>query len=647
MLYNVTLYYNTGFDRGNVPDSPARLAAYTSRDFDAVNIRQDYATAYVRIKATWPDVRDADFCRLQPDDGTAATYYIIPNAAIQVNNNVAHIPLVLEPLTSLGGIAALSVLSGWTNRAHASDDTLFSNTLPEQFAPSQPMTIRNYTVIHTEKETDASGNPKPNLRIALATCDISRGEYAEARVVKASRDASADSPTAENPDFLYMLLPSPGQDATTPLDFTTTLKIGAYRGPGETEQYEYTLPNIYAFDLSNKQVIDGINAIRSIGIESAILAMYSLPVEDASFQYLAEYPHEGEHPTVGLITELYGQSKTYTPSQPFLYYNFKNKKGAALFQFYQITSITSGDTNSFSAQDLYMDGAESPTYVTQTDPSPSGTVYCSPTHFEGAPTHRLEQAVAGLPWLNAGFTYTQASGGELAMANARRANTIVDLNRDLNVQGIKQNRNQQRWHGGLNIAGSIGGAIYKGTIGAAKAVASGGAALTGLTEGLEDLYEIPGQIVDLVYNDKHANRNIEQANANADFQMGDNLFGAAVAANVSAPSLAFPISVNAAAYYGNGFAIMQVTLRDSDAQRFDDFLSAYGYAQDKPLEISDLNNRTNHNYIKTSGAELQVQGAPRWLLSLLANMLDAGVRIWHTTPSKDALLNNPIKAGDN
>ena len=652
MLYNVTLYYNTGFDAGNIPDSPARLDAYTSRVFQPINIRQDYGQAYVRIKATWADVRDADYAKLEPEDGSAsATYYVIPSPAVQVNDNVAHIPLLLDPLTSIGGIANLSVLAGWTHRAHAGNDDLFSNTIAEPWAPSQPLQIKNYKVIHTEKELDSNGDPKPNLRIAVGTCDLSRGHYAKAKIVHASEQV-ANGEDLEG-DFMYMTLPMPADNATQPIvgGVETELQVGAYRGPGTSEEtYTYTLPNLYCFNLDNSQVIAGINGVRSIGVESAIIAMYCLPVEDAGAIEIAHYPHnDGDAETSGLIIKLYGKSNTYKPGTPYLYYDFKNKKAASLFNYFQVTSITSGDSNAFSAADLYVDGETGPTFVTQTDPSPNGTVYCSPTHYEGQPTHRLEQAVAGLPWLNAGFTYTHASGSALALANAKRANAKIEMDRDFNIQGLEQNRNQARWKGGLAIAQDVVGGVsdliqYAGDslLGMSFIPGQKNSAEAPIGSLLDRGFNIANNAVDLVYNEKHTNRNIAQANANAQYQMGDNLFSAAVNANVTAPSLAFPISVNASAYYGNGFAILQITLRDNDAKRLDDFLSAYGYAQDKSFEKSDLTNRTKHNYIKTSGAEVDCPGAPRWLLGLIGQMFDAGVRIWHSKPSRDNLLNNPI-----
>lgn len=622
-LYPVTLYYNTGYNTGNIPDSPARLSEYTSKTYPPVYLRQDYGIATIRINATWEEVRDADYASMEAEEGN--TYWVIPQAITMLTDHTAEITMVLDPLTSVGGISAINVISGWAERAHVTDDTAFSNILPEPWAPSQSLRIIDYKTIHT-------GSADGDYNIVVATCDISRGTEYKADVWQASSEAAEGSL-----DIVVPRLPIPGEGGTQPVEFTTKVSISAYRGAGTpNEKYSYVLPNLYAFDLSNQTVIRGLNAIRGLGVESAVVAMYVIPKEDVEATPITVVYPGGDAQTVGFIAELSGASQLYESGMPYKYYEVKNNKAYCLHNSYVITSITSGDSNTFDASDLYS-GGEAPDWVVQTDPSPTGTTYCSPTYYEGQPTHRLEQAVAGLPWLNAGFAYRTGSGGDLGMMNARRRNANIDYNRGVDVDLNTLAQAQNITNGVISAVNHTAGALVNMSP-AAALTPQNDAGLVGNITG------IFSDIANTTLNEGRLITERDRINTNANVAMGDNLFSASAAANISAPSITFPVCVNAAAYYGNGFAISHVGLRESDIQRFDDFLSAYGYARDTKFVASMLSNRTKHNYVKTSGCHVSVDGAPQWLVSLIDKMFDAGIQIWHVKPSQDALINNPVRS---
>lgn len=624
-LYAATVYFGTHFDKGNIPDSPARLASFESKSFDSVSLLQDAGIEQVKLDAEFEELRGADYLQLSADG--VSTYYVITGPAHMATPHTAILPLLEDPLASAGGIGALTVVAGWAERAHVTDDTLFSNTLPEPWSPSQSLEIHDYKVFHTDSD-------EGNVEIAIATCDISRGAEYKAKIWHASQSVDGEDVTG---DVIAPEAPMPGFGGTQPVPtegFKTTLEITAVRD-GQTETHSYTLPGLFAFDLTNDTVRLGINAIRNIGIDSNIQAMYVIPKQDVTTTPAPDviYPG-GEAKTVGMISKISGNSAQYATGMPYKYADVKNNKVFSLFNSYTITSITSGDSNTFDAKDLYA-GGSAPDLVVQTDPSPTGTVYCSPTYFEGKKTHRLEQAVAGLPWLNASFTYTQGSGGGIGMMNARRKNQSVDYNRDI----AKDQNSLAQVNNAVNTVGSIANRVT----GFLSADASAG--ITGYqAKAVSTMVGIGTDIAGGITRGDGLYLDRKLTDYNANMQMGDNLFSASVAQNVAAPEMAFPISVNAAAYYGNGFAVSHNTMRAPDVQRLDDFLSAYGYARDTKFIASMLSSRANHNYIKTSGAMVTAPGQPRWRLDAIGRMFDSGVRIWHVVPSQASLTDNPVRS---
>lgn len=69
----------------------------------------------------------------------------------------------------------------------------------------------------------------------------------------------------------------------------------------------------------------------------------------------------------------------------------------------------------------------------------------------------------------------------------------------------------------------------------------------------------------------------------------------------------FPVTPQMADYVGNSFYDMRYRLSDNDMQRFDDFLSSFGYAVDEVLSRACFLGRTNHNYVKANGVTLKNQ----------------------------------------
>lgn len=620
-LYPITLYYNTKYNTGRIPDSPDRLNAFTSKTFPPVFLRQDYGLASVKIDATWHDVMDADYAKLESAEGS--TYWVIPEAPKMLTDHTAQINMVMDPLTTVGGIGKITVEGGWAVRAHVTEDPLFGNVLPEPWAPSNALKISGRATLY-----DRHGHK--TLPIVAATCDLlALKEYKSDLFKDADSDFSVVVPHI--PGIPVELLGAEGSG------------VGMTHSVGEdaAEAHAYTLPGIALYNLTDAVRV-GLGIARSIGVDGSVIAMYQLPFDDVKFDSAHSPGPGGSSDTsadyAALAKGIAGKYSVESPNLPYKYGNVKNNKAIALYNYYKLTSITSGDSSEFDAAELYS-GGDAPTFGVQIDPSPSGTAYCSPTYYEGSPTKRLENAVAGLPWISAGFTYTENSGGDMGILNARRKNSVVDASYAIsqNVRDIEQKT------GWIGSAGGVVGGIANVITGVVSAVATGGASL--LTGGIGGgVGQIASGTEALLQRDARLNANQQSADLQREYQMGDNMFSAQVSGRVVSPQIAFPVSPSAAYYYGNAFELIHVGLSENDLKRLDDFLSAYGYARDTKFIESMLSNRQNHNYIKTSGCQVSAPNTPRWILDSICAMFDRGVDIWHVTPSLAATYDNPVRS---
>lgn len=616
--YNVNLYFDTGFNRGNIPDSPALLAQFASKTYDAVFEWQDRYLAEIRIKATFDDVKNADYLKL------GESYYVI-NSVQALSPNTVSLDLTMDPLTTAGGVSAVSVLSGWAERAHATSDGLFENILPEPWAPSQRM-VNRARVIFRKKE-----KAEPVLRVVVATCDLRKTELTARTLTSAAES---------NGSVTYPELPLVEQGTPGVL----TMVQGSGANPDDVRFSYWMPPGMYFFDADNAAIQSGLNAIRSIGIESAIVASYEIPK-----QYLLFYPDStfGTHVfDDGFISTIAAKIEVLSDdSLAYEYKTVKNKKAICLHNDYEVAAISSGSTNAFGAKDIY-NGDTTPQFVGLSDPASAGCPYFQPRYFDGRETAPFAEAVAGMPWLNSGIFYTTASGSSLTLANAGRKLNRLSVEQDIAESGY----NMAQIKNGVNAVASLADqAISASMIGVPTSFSLKPQSTFATPEGINAQFGqanvgILGTIAGGFLNAADIERQRKNTRTRNQLDMGDNIF----ATNVSlmkAPEVAFPVSVNASAYIGNAVAVSHYTLSDNDLKRFDKFLTMYGYAVDREFRADDMTSRAKFNYVKTSSVHLKSASVPMNILQNIQDMLDAGVRIWHVAPSPEAYDDNPVKEG--
>lgn len=358
---------------------------------------------------------------------------------------------------------------------------------------------------------------------------------------------------------------------------------------GETDHIKYPLPVTTLYDLSNDKIREGLTKARSLGIEGAITSCYIVPIMTRVGVSYTEN---------GVVSEFYAQQETVDLStftgMKYKYGGYipKNNKAYALFNSYMILAVGSGDTREYDAHDLYHSD-NAPVMQITMDVSPGGRPYLGPRYYLGDATELFQDCVSGAVWRNNPLAYTEASGSLLNTASARRK--FYDVKYDEGVSAVSSVADMVANALQLNVAGAVGTAM----------------------EGAASAQKSQREASDLVLNYQTQN-------------------------NVVAPTISFPVSDSLQGFLGNTFYASHTHLSDADLERFDNFLTQFGYRVDKRFTKTDLTSRKYFNYIKTTGAVVSVPKAPLRVEQMIADTLNGGVRLWHVLPNTAAMTNNPI-----
>ena len=381
-LYTIRLYYNTGFDAVNRPSSPSTLYNAQYADFPSNYLWQDLELARTRIKASWADVRDADYCKIGP------VYYIVTGRQM-LSGQTAELALQVDPIITIGGVGTFSFHAGWAERAHVAsvNDTLFSNTIQEPFIPTKPLELDALEQIGYVP----SGN---TVDLVQSTVKLENLQYI-ARVYVTEASAAIQS------QITIPELPKAGTRCIFRIGF-----------PGGVNK-AITLPVGTIYDYFGTGIIDAINTARSLGVDGAIVDAYQIPEE-----YVSNYGSDGI-----LFNYLGNGAQSFTPSAQKAYrygsYIPRNNKVYDLFNKYYLLSSCSGARGEYEAHDIY-NGADIPGFSVYADLAPTGRPFIQPTIFHGAATGPFQEAVSGEEWYRLPLSVTARKGGTIEAASYMR-----------------------------------------------------------------------------------------------------------------------------------------------------------------------------------------------------------------------------------
>ncbi|MBD5231657.1 MAG: hypothetical protein HDS66_05855 [Bacteroidales bacterium] len=632
-LYDVTIYYETGFNMGNIPDGPAVLQLAESKSFRAVFLRQNKYLGSVDLQGVFDDFENADYCQV----GNA--YYFITSVEA-VGGNTVRISLQIDAINTIGGVSNLKVISGWLSRAHPRTDTPFGNIMKEPWAPMHPLVVKWKKVYNAKDPT----KPDVDSTVTVSTVDLwNMGQYASKLIQQA-----ADTEAAEDADFMLIPQLPPTPDNPTEFQISDPAATGGV--------YHYNLPNMVCYlGDSTIQTKDGKNAlemVRSIGIESAIVAMYKIPAGRFDLQI-----RQGELTTLDWIRSKPQQLDGPNP----IYGEPANAKASCLHNTISIASIAGGDSQTFDTADLYESSGSNVRFLLNSDFSPNGSDYIRPLVFQGQLTEFTEQSVKGVSWVNSGYSFQGGSGGRLTLATYARNSTLSQQIQSKALDKIDISMSQTKRNGIVDtVQGVVGGIADIGLSIAAPFVPTVSHSWGG-GKGMKTTYSSGGnpldvasgviggvnRIVDSIQGgvdayDDYKKQQIERANAVTQFNMDmtSAMWDAAKSAQIVAPEITFPVEPGLVGYFGNAFLICQVGLDDRDVAMFDKFLTANGYATSEQYYDGCMTDRTKFNFVQFSDVQLDAS-APMTMRMMAEDILRSGVRIWHKLATTADYDSNP------
>ena len=371
MVASVTLYYETGLSPGNCLDSISKLSslAFTAKTFPNVAIKQDRGRVDIKINATYADVKNADYCKIN-----SSGYWV--TGINMLNDHCAMVLLQQDYLTTIG-VSNLSIVSGWCTRRSVSDDTLFKNTLPENFTPSQELVVSGCT------EISNGSSETGHINVLLCNLDV----------LNLTDLAKAYTATLAGKDVNVVVpkLPSISDGGTKYY----------FHPQGASNTYSTNIAMTKAFNPNNTKVKEGVSEVRALGIESCIGASYNLPLQ------WVDATEDGN----GVYTMFVDKWKNTKSSLSTHWGSYKNNKVySGQFQSIVCYSICSGEQNTFRVEDIINSDGDI-TWTLFADLRYNGYPACKPSTYRNKNNSSMFGVVKGANWQQTPFMYTYGSSG--------------------------------------------------------------------------------------------------------------------------------------------------------------------------------------------------------------------------------------------
>ena len=599
-MWNVRLYYETGFNAVNIPDSPALLETMKHADFPGLDILQGEHLSYVNIKATRAQVKNADYMRLT--DGTDTFYYIVEDFTM-TSTDVAMLSIVMDYFTTHGGVTGIKFLDGVVERHHvAVEDDKYG-----AYTEDDPMLVPS-----KELEFD---------EVSLFTDMVTEGTTKSHIILETTLDMKEIATNANALDYTT----AGGDSVTVPLVNATkkvsavNVHVDAYDPSALTK--EFITPKTVYCDADNENVISAIGRARSLGVEDGILNSYIIP--DA-----AVVTYDNGKDGDGNITSLTGAHKFENTDLDFEYATVNNKRVLyGSLNSFMLVSPANGNSVTFKPEDIaynsFGDMITSPRVCMNTDPRPDGRPYFRFEYYKGNNYDFFLNALKGMEWANAPLVYQRRSGSW--QAKLQHDATTGVLERDQNL---------------ANSANKIQAAL--GLIGAGKQVTNfaGMERQQAFEPSMNTNYNLGSMGFNIGMDFVTSGMQASLAKRQTEMHFKDAFLQEAVgyvSGMVVAPDLRFAMSETLRDFRGNGCIVYRYRPQESDIAKLDKVLTMYGYKDTNVLPGHEeyMTNRRKFNYLKASGVSV-AGNKPKWLRDGVAMQLSVGTRIWHVKPDTSA-----------
>lgn len=593
MLYNVRLYYNTGFDLENIPDSPSLLDNCSYRDIQGHWDLQSLNLTSLRLNIQWKDIKNCDYLRFgTPNDTVNGCGYYIVVGRKQINLNMCIVALELDSLTTLGGAKNLKYIGGFIDRAHpSSTDEQIINTLDETIAPS------NILIAETNN-VNISGITR-NYVVSTINLDQYKTWDENNMPLKKMRAMPYYIPgSTPQEEDQALFIPEPME-----LALPTRLILGE----GNTGRGSYYTSGYGLYDAAKYTTKMNMQYAISLGLTGSLLYSYSPRTFGGS-------PNDGDtQDGNGHITQLIGGGgvSQITINRPI---NPKYRKTKFLYSSIVMTSSVSGNSKELNLADCVLPNNDNIfEYVYESDPSPDGKVFLRPSYIQGHYTVIInEQAVAGGQWIKQPIS-SNTSG--ILMA---------DTNYGLQIKAAStEYKYDQIMEGTQMVGGAASGALKT----ASQA--------TSIWNPVSGQLQAAATAVDTAFDTAVHVESMMKRGAMHEIKSNKMLFERA-AAHIQTPNLSCPPGMGLNNFIGDKeFVIYYVHPTSEDMARFDKYFDLYGYRMDKAFSKSYLTNKSNFNYIQANNVKINRQHGSIETRRQAEAQLNGGVRIWHNLPNNN------------
>lgn len=592
MLYSIQAYKNTGFSPLNVPDSKTlATTSGTAVTFDSVWLLQDLALQQVKVNAQWETVQDIDYVQVNNK------FYFCTGVTME-NENCAVLTLELDALTTIG-IDNLVINSGWCTRRHVLSDGLFENVIDEEWGPTEPPTqeVANVDVGSEDPATVLASQISLETSDLQFYCDTYQNPELTDERVSVPRLSPIPTPTK-----VSMAIGNVTYTKEVP---TTGLYVLKYAG-GD-----------YSESLNNR-----VQVVRSLGLDQSIVGCYNVPGD-----FLTILQRPGDQSQYTLLGSSYIQKDTglgfiWSPRAGYTVRN--NKVFSGQYSKFSVVSPASGDRTDFDAHDIY-NNTNTLQLGLFADIGPQGRPYCRPVNYLDLAINGINGLVGvtqGAEWQNAPIAWQLASGATVTIRQGEQR--WGAMQRSLANQ---QKQYEDMWV--LNIGQAVAGA--------------GGAIGNLLSGGIGEAIQGTANTALQGYLGFRSIANAERDLQTSELNLRYDQFNTYAGTMFVSPEIKFPRAASLQDYVGNGFFAVHSHLSPNDTERFDRYLTMFGYRVSEILSIGCFSGRKYFNFVEANSIDITVpSGTPLRVKMRAIEQLSQGVRVWHVKPSNVYFVNNPI-----
>lgn len=694
-MWRARLYYDTGFNSINVPDSEATLvkASENIRTFSTMDILQRYFLSKITIRAFEDDIINADYLKIYYENNENKYAFYSIYGYNMTSGDVNELIVIMDPLLSCGGIENIDFLDGMTIRHHVSDDTYGAYQeddpllIPSKIYCTQAggygdetddmviIAVSNYEIYHNSA---IMCNSNRHLNIISDGNDgwtVSSQENHE-------NDAYNDIPIFKMDP---KLLPESGtiMSIDTPFGFDRGNTLNNSYGDVyhifkcEKRHYSDITENLTNF-------IKKVNRLIEYGRSDIIKSVYLVPYRLLQSQGYGDYGNDRgfwiaarDNVEEGPFKEVSNNLKSIIrfdneyntmiyPSRKYnsavytnlMYVDQDYNNGGGDSDFYKdveihnkrvfygkhfaytFTSPTSGEKCSINPELLYeRSPKDNLPYIAFTvdvreNGKPTFYIY---TNGDGDVSIKESDGTSfrykKMPKYKInGSTWPTMSISTIAAKNYQLNSNKYQFDAEANgVKSVMQMYHDINPVGDATLVGYIPSYIATGL---------------GYTKQVDERYNLGTYAYDQYFNgytaptitsnvisDAASGNTLALNVANREIEKASER-EQFITANLPQVEVISKSSGDGVVV-PNGLLIYRNYIDAEDAKKFDRILNQFGYKITEPMKKEFLGNRLNYNYVQVSGASIIAKNVPKSVRKDLANLFSTGVRIWHTKPDYD------------